>query len=196
MATEMVLVPKSVYERWNGDRTEGGSDGNLTPASGSESHKIVSKPNSGGDKATGDVSTDTDGSKKETLPTSGEGVKNDNKGDHEDISAIIETFPKNYRLYAKRLLVYIKKNGTDILEWGNDDKVVIYKGKTVNGSDIIELINYIFKTNAPKPKGLDTFRKGMDEIKVPMAYLKPYLLKPWCSKKCEKEMGQVLKCYN
>ena len=189
----MVLIPKSAYERWqsdqrtvvNGDHQK--DDGTKKSHNTDDSGGVI-KPQPLSSK--GSVKTSDETSKddkynqhnetgvKETLPASVDDLKNDNTGGNQDISAIVDAFPKNYRLYAKRLLTYIKRSGRDILEWDSENKIVAYRGVPVKGSDIIELINYIFKTSSPKPAGLDTFRKGLTEISVPKAYLKPYLLKP------------------
>ena len=193
MATEMVLIPKSTYERWQGDQVSDiagdnekqgdvkkslntdDSSGVITPEPVSSNSSVKKYGETVKDHTYSDVA---EGEMKETLPPSVDGVKNDNMGENQDVLAIVDSFPKNYRLYAKRLLIYIKKSGRDILEWDGENKIVAYKGQAVKGSDIIELINYIFKTSSPKPKGLDIFRKGLAEIRVPKAYLKPYLLKP------------------
>ena len=91
---------------------------------------------------------------------------------------LIEQFPENYRFYAKRLLLYIKRHGRSVLGWSDADNSLVYRANPVTGSNIVALINHIFKTNRKAPTGIDRFNKGMAEIKVPKAYLKPYLLKP------------------
>jgi hypothetical protein len=206
MATEMVLIPKSAYERWRSDQvieTAGDIDkkdeakkslntddtsGVKAPDPVSSNGRVKTSDVSGKDHKYADVA---DGEVKETLAPPLNGVKNDNTGENQDVLAMVEAFPKNYRLYAKRLLIYIKKSGAGILEWDGEKKVVVYRGKPVKGSDIIELINYIFKTSSPKPVGLDTFRKAMAEISVPKAYLKPYLLTPMgVSKKIKKKWAK------
>jgi hypothetical protein len=178
MATEMVLIPKAAYERWAREQSQGQSITDVERNQHDVKSDVMTTQDLSTSSKAGDTTRTIEGSEKTKETPTVESVQKDNKGEHQDIKAIIETFPKNYRLYAKRLLIYIRKNGPNILEWSDTDKTVIYRGEVVNGSDINELINYIFKTNAPKPTGLDTFRKGMTEINVPQAYLKPYLLKP------------------
>ena len=184
----MVLIPKAAYERWAAENSKGqaekkstskevGANVDHTPddTEGPSKQGIKTPTPVSNDAVAGDKLGDV---KNKSLPPVGADQKNDNMGDNQEMTAIIETFPKNYRLYAKRLLVYIKTKGANILEWNNTDKTLIYRGNIVTGSDIIELVNYIFKTNAAPPAGIDAFRKGLAEISVPKAYLKPYLLKP------------------
>ena len=199
MATEMVLIPKSAYDRWAKEQNQGQANkktevkekklDDSTQAAddnegSSKDSEAVVKPSKEVDKVSGSDNDNANStypangeSSKASIPPNVEG-KNNNRDEHQEISAIIELFPKNYRLYAKRLLVYIKKKGGNILGWNDKDKTLIYKGNAVTGSDIIELINHIFKTNAAPPTGIDAFRKGLTEISVPKVYLKPYLLKP------------------
>jgi hypothetical protein len=190
MAMEMVLIPKSAYERWVADKesVKGGDDTDTHVQMNSRSTAVVQDTDVGKSELSPDVqrSTSTDMDTDAPMDLHPSRVKNDNiyKDKKSDTltsmvdDAMIKKFHENYRLYARRLLNYIGKNGSDILAWDKDDNTIIYKGSVVDGSNIIDLITHIFKTNRPAPKGLASFRKGMDKIHVPKAYLKPYLLKP------------------
>ena len=174
----MVLIPKSTYERMRGigkgtvsDITDGGS------AEIDKTQDMVKQMNS-------DSGIDMD-----KTSTSSERVSDTQHSPTMTIPQdLIEKFPDNYRFYAKRLLIYIRKHGSSVLEWGDKDNVIKYKGITVEGSSIIDLINHVFKTNSRPPQGSDRFKRGLKEIKVPKVYLKPYLLKlPDASNKIKKK---------
>jgi hypothetical protein len=187
MATEMVLVPKSTYDRWMspphdnhqkdvvskkereyGDqvKTQGNSDLDMDDSENNLSDTIEGED--GGDKemASSSSSEKSDGSKSKE------------QSNFKDISFnILTKFPDEYKLYAKRLLSFIKKHGIGVLDW-NEDDVLLYKGDTVTGSDISQLIIHLFKTNRAPPRGMKQFREGLNKIRVPKAFIKPYLLKP------------------
>ena len=166
MATEMVLIPKSTYERLH---TIVKRDTQDTVTSNEPDNNI------NGDK-------DTPNTKR---PSSNDDIDNsDGVGDQKRLkpdtisSLLIEQFPESYRFYAKRLLGYIRKNGDSVLGWDDNNNTLLYRDNSVEGSNIVDLINHLFKTNSPKPKGNDMFMKGMVEVKVPKGYMKPYILKP------------------
>ena len=46
------------------------------------------------------------------------------------------------------------------------------------GTDIIDMIEHIFKKSKKKPNGYNQFKRGLVEIKVPKPFLKPSLLNP------------------
>ena len=167
----MVLIPKSTYDEWKNRGVKDVQEVN-------EAEEVTE------DKT---VKTSRD-DEMDTLKKSNEPIdikninqaviENNKYNDGENIEDMIDDFPLNYRLYAKRLLKYINKNGGDVIRWKNEDNTLIYRGIPQLGTDIIELVNYIFKTNSRKPKGIDSFNIGLKEIKTPKAYLKPYLLRP------------------
>ena len=181
----MVLIPKAAYDRWaiskdnsNGinlqeqeeDHIESDVQSQVKDKINDSNGHVVDEGNNNVKLATSD---DTDNNVKVTssdraLPR---------KTASEISSNIIDKFPYKYKLYAKRLLAFIKKNGAGIVEW-NDDGTFLYRGSPVEGSNITELIIHLFKTNRAAPKGVKQFRKGLDKIRVPKAFIKPYLLKP------------------
>ena len=178
MATEMVLIPKSTYDEW---KKRGVKD--LEEKEEVPQDNAVKKSNYNGiSKASRDDEMDTFKKSNEPIDIkkkmNQDVMENNKDNDGENIEDMIDDFPLNYRLYAKRLLKYIKKNGGDVITWKNEDNTLIYRGMPQIGTDIIELVNYIFKTNSRKPKGIDSFNIGLKEIKTPKAYLKPYLLRP------------------
>jgi hypothetical protein len=167
MATEMVLIPKSTYDLWK--KQGGGKEASGKNVSMEDENGEAKKKE---DTAVQKSSQHVNNNEDKVPPST-------NNDTYKTVSSdLIDKFPVNYRLYAKRLLQYIKKNGGDIITWKNDDTTLIYRGLAQLDTDIIELVNYIFKTNARKPKGLDAFNIGLKEIKTPKAYLKPYLLRP------------------
>jgi hypothetical protein len=91
--------------------------------------------------------------------------------------SIIDKFPRQYRLYAQRLLEYITKNGLNIISWDNDASF-IYKGVLVKDTNIVDLVKHIFKRIGLAPKGIKKFKKALDIIRVPKVFLKPFLIKP------------------
>jgi hypothetical protein len=183
MATEMVLIPKSTYEQWKADQ----ENDNLNPQNtqlttakaggyNDESKDTHAEDFKDNIHTPNDSERDVGVTKSSEVVTDAQSpAANDN---FRQLDVMLKKFPENYRLYARRLLKYIDKNGTDVLAWGRDDNTLIYGGNVIEGTNIIDLITHIFKTNSPPPKGVDLLRKGMVKIKVPKAYLKPYLLKP------------------
>ena len=177
----MVLIPKSTYERWQLDR-DGKTDAKVNDDNTGSTSGSKDEPVS--DKAT-DPDSDSDAHKRALASVSndhtvlpapiGEQTSTDTR---RITQTLLSKFSEDYRLYAKRLLTYIGKHGRDILAWNDENNALVYKGNLIEDSDIVELVTHIFKTNARPPKGFDSFRKGIDVIRVPKAYLKPYLLKP------------------
>jgi hypothetical protein len=90
---------------------------------------------------------------------------------------IIDQFQSKYRLYATRLLEYIVKKGENKLSW-DDEGRVIYNDVVMNDSNIVDLVQHIFKRIGSPPKGIKKFRKALAEIRVPKVFLKPFLIKP------------------
>jgi hypothetical protein len=90
---------------------------------------------------------------------------------------IMVKFTPKYSLYAKRLLEYIAKNGHDKLSWESSG-MMIYNGSIIRGTDMVSLVRYIFNKIGTAPKGMKQFRQGLNEIRTPKVYLKPFLLKP------------------
>ena len=187
MATEMVLIPKSTYDKWLTSRGKHNQQEELDVMDvGSLTNDVDTKDVEMPDemlKNTDDIIMEK---KPEVSPGLNElkitpSVDNSlpaNISDGQDISSsLLETFPQKYRLYAKRLLLFIKKHGVGIIEWTNDG-VVLFKGGALLGSDITEVITHLFKTNRAPPTGMKQFREGLDKIRVPKAFIKPYLLKP------------------
>jgi hypothetical protein len=82
-----------------------------------------------------------------------------------------------FKLYGKRILHYMKKHGKDIVGW-NDKGMLIYQGVFRPKTNIITLIEYIFKGKGDPPTGIKVFRRALKEIRTPKAFLKPFLFKP------------------
>ena len=172
MATEMVLIPKSTYDAWKKSST---NDGNKEEAA---TRRLKSNDSDPVISVEEEVIDNLKKLPENNIPNNIDKLLPQNKGSENIDADMLDEFPLNYRLYAQRLLQYIKKSGTDVITWKNDDATLIYRGTPQVGSNIIELVNYIFKTNSRKPKGLEVFNIGLKEIKTPKAYLKPYLLRP------------------
>ena len=100
----------------------------------------------------------------------------DNKQVHPSMD-IITHFGRRYRFYAERLLRYIIKNGLDKVSW-NAQRQLLYNGVVKPGTDIVLIVEYIFKGVGNIPKGVKQFRKALNEINVPKVFLKTFLLKP------------------
>ena len=141
MATEMVLIPKSTYDAWkkSGDKIAG------TDRKTSHYTETGNKLQEEAIETLKKTHEDTKDNDIDKLSAK----KNDSQHiDTDMLEDMLDEFPLNYRLYAKRLLQYIKKSGGDVITWKNDDTTLIYRGTPQVGSDIIELVNYIFKTNS------------------------------------------------
>ena len=162
MATEMVLIPKTTYERLR----EGMAVAKTDVVEKDESEQVPDKPHD----ETATISSDAPPDKNVNQLPQAKASKL--------YVTLVEQFPENYRLYAKRLLGYIKKHGSSVLGWNDNDNTLIYRDSLVTGSNIVDLINHLFKTNSNPPRGNERFKKGLTELKVPKAYLKPYLLNP------------------
>jgi hypothetical protein len=174
MASEMVLIPKAAYEKWvmsentvemknddeklsHGDKKE---KTNVSDNSSSQQHEEKNNAEDS-DEASVERLFEEDNKKSDTVPFS-----------------LIERLPSKYRLYGKRLLSYIKRHGGKRMAWDEDDNALIYNGSKVEGSDIIDLVLHVFKTNKRPPLGMNQFMKGSDEIRVPKSFFKPYKLNP------------------
>jgi hypothetical protein len=177
MATEMVLIPKAAYERLQLSDNKLELDTNMEVG-----HNAKSDNNEKLDIMDASSSSSSSSSSRHEEEAAGQVIhENDNKNndDNDNVAiSMIELFPPKYKLYAKRLLTYIKRHGGKVMAWNDDDNALIYNGSKVEGSDIVELITHLFKSNRPAPVGTHQFRKGSDKIRVPKAFLKPYMLKP------------------
>jgi len=159
MAQEMVLIPKATYER-------------LRDSVNDDDKKTLKEKES---SYSSDIKNDNDNTKESSI------TDDRDQPEHKTPMlqpSLVEQFPENYRLYAKRLLGYIRKHGSSILGWIDNDNTLLYRETAVTGTNIVDLIIHQFKTNSSPPKGNERFKKGLSELKVPKAYLKPYLLKP------------------
>jgi hypothetical protein len=159
MAQEMVLIPKATYER-------------LRDSVNDDDKKTLKEKES---SYSSDIKNDNDNTKESSITDDRD--QPEHKTPMLQLS-LVEQFPENYRLYAKRLLGYIRKHGSSILGWIDNDNTLLYRETAVTGTNIVDLIIHQFKTNSSPPKGNERFKKGLSELKVPKAYLKPYLLKP------------------
>jgi hypothetical protein len=205
MATEMVLVPKTRYEKLLVDDktytdklryyetllSNNGIDlanrkANVTPAimnketndnNDPASHDDSNMAPSTTNKTLNDVATnDKDVMDDSSITTTTPNQVISNKP-IEPPMTIIEKFPRQYRLYAKRLLEYITKNGLNTISWDNDASF-IYKGVLMKDTNIVDLVKHIFKRIGSPPKGIKKFKKGLDIIRMPKVFLKPFLIKP------------------
>ena len=165
MATEMVLIPKATYERL---RLSDKKPFIQKDDSISEDASVASSASS---------ASTTSGHTETPSVDRSDSTQVNNYNDNVS-QTLLHKFTPDYRLYAKRLLVYIKKHGSDVLSWTDDDYALVSKGKKVEGSDVTELIMHLFGVNIEQPIGLQLFMKGMEAIRVPKAFLKPYMLKP------------------
>jgi hypothetical protein len=183
MATEMVLIPKTTYERLQlSDKVkENGTfidNKDLQPQTASLSSSSVAAPPpaAAGEQAGSPHPPSTNFSANLTQVSDNDKIA---ASENETIaSTLLDKFKPSFRLYAKRLLIYIKKHGGNILEWTDDDNAFVYKGHKVEGSNIYQLIMHVFRTNRHPPSGVKQFIKAVGEIRVPKAFLKPYMLKP------------------
>ena len=166
----MVLIPKATYERLRENLND--ADDKVTPKDEQASHKSAIKNNNNND--------DDNANADENIMESKATADGDSVVHKTPLlpSSLIEQFPENYRLYAKRLLGYIRKHGSSVIGWIDNENTFLYRETAVTGSNIVDLVIHLFKTNSSPPKGNERFKKGLTELKVPKAYLKPYLLKP------------------
>ena len=195
MATEMILVPKTRYEKMASDDKEyhnklgyyttllrdNGIDFNdqsdITDNaidSDSMNKQQSSKPPV---KADNDVGGNEMVEKVESSSSSkSEDYVNSSLRGQSPMD-IVTQLPEKYRLYGKRLLAYINKNGKNILGW-TASGLLIYRGVDIAKTDIIALVSHIFKSNTQPPNGIKQFKKALKEIRTPKVFLKPFLLTP------------------
>lgn len=178
----MVLVPRVRYEKLLADDKEYKANTSIDDKTLNERDGRTSDPDVSTKKT--DSNESSDEKKEETTDDSGDLKKNDDQGDDSkpknqtsSPTDIVMQFPQKYQLYAKRLLGYIKKNGGFILGWDNEGRIV-YNGVVLDGTNIKTLVQHIFKSKGPPPKGIKKFRKALNEIRVPKVFLKPFFLKP------------------
>ena len=79
--------------------------------------------------------------------------------------SIIETVPTTYRTRASNLLRFIKND--DKIKW-NDNGIVTYNGRTLNNSNIIDLVNDVVRPRKrSQPNRWQEFAQALDELNVP-----------------------------
>jgi hypothetical protein len=178
MATEMILVPKTRYERLVTEDKEHQDKLN---------HYITLLRDNGindTDQLDGEKDPPLNVLEETPLGATSETTIDDVKGqvwaDTATIASpmnFVAQLQEKYKLYGKRLLEYIKKHGEQNIGW-DDNGLIIYNGKPVPKTAIIPLVEYIFKNKGTPPNGIKQFKKGLKEIRTPKAFLKPFLLKP------------------
>lgn len=174
MATEMVLVPKKRYERLSDKDKEYGDKVSYYTTLLRENGINFTEPKTGEvDSAVSNANSDT----VRSASYDKEQTKQANVVKYSSPMNIKEQLPRKYHLYGKRLLEYIKKHGRNMLGW--DEKgVIIYRGRVIAKTAIIELIKYIFDSKGKPPTGIKDFRRGLKEIRTPKVFFKPDLLQP------------------
>ena len=79
--------------------------------------------------------------------------------------SIIDTIPTTYQRKARNLLRFIKNN--DQINW-NDRGIVTYNGNTLNGSNIVDLINDVIRPRKhSQPNNWQQFASALHQINVP-----------------------------
>jgi hypothetical protein len=151
MATEMVLIPKARYERFiNGDKE-------LQDKVNYYEELLEKKKSNDNDNNEDSVSMSTD--KSGTSANVLAKVKS-HGSDTADARTPIKTisnpsiypspltifnqFDPKFTIYGKRLLGYIKKYGSNVLGW-DDDAIILYKDRGMDGTNIVDMIEHIFK---------------------------------------------------
>jgi hypothetical protein len=198
MATEMVLVPKTRYEKLLTDDKDHvdkvryyetllnnngiGQDNSKSAAEGAgpvENKPVKETPtiNDDNNEQNGATVTTNDDTVKLGVIGENKSLIHTNKPIEPPLDSIIERFPRKYRFYAKRLLAYIVKNGLKTITW-DAAGTLTYNGAVLRDTNIVDIVKHVFKSIGTPPKGIKQFRKGLSEIRVPKIFLKPFLLKP------------------
>ena len=107
---------------------------------------------------------DTDeSSQADSVLTSLSSVKvdsHDGPGRELDLESVAHTLGKPYRHKAKELLKHVKRSSPNHFAWDNKG-MIVYKGKHIKGSNIIDLIRSVMykKSKITSPVGLTEFLK-------------------------------------
>ena len=90
--------------------------------------------------------------------------------DKPDEHDLLTYMPKNIKNKAAQLIEYIKR--TPVLSW-NDRLNLIYKGRIIPGSNIVDLIRAAsYKYKDFNPPGQDEFHRALREQNVPETLLR------------------------
>lgn len=82
---------------------------------------------------------------------------------------IIATIPASYRKDASKLLNILD----NVISYDRETKEITYKGTTVPGSNIADLVqDTISKTKKAPPVGIEVFQKAINEANVPLSLKK------------------------
>ena len=78
---------------------------------------------------------------------------------------VLETVPDKMKKKARLLLGRIR--ASSVMGW-DDDGQLVYKGKTVQGSNVADLVNDVLRQRKHfNPTGWETFAQGLKETNVP-----------------------------
>ena len=90
---------------------------------------------------------------------------------------ILEAMPQRYKHKVKVILSHIIRDPSKILAW-NDVGELVYKGTTIPGSHIIDLLkDSQYEHKAYHLTGVNTFYRGLEEIHVPKTVLRKFINK-------------------
>ncbi|MED5363447.1 MAG: hypothetical protein VX790_04625 [Bacteroidota bacterium] len=78
---------------------------------------------------------------------------------------IIKSVPKTLKNRAELLLQKLKQH-EDVVNW-NDRGELIYHGKDVRGSNILDLVNDILRNRKTNPRGWEFFARGLAHMNIP-----------------------------
>jgi len=88
-----------------------------------------------------------------------------------DVDVILSAIPKNFRNRAKSLLTHIMADTAHTLQW-NERGELLYRGTLIPGSHITDLLkNSQRHYRHLQPIGQKEFRKGLQELNVPLGLL-------------------------
>ena len=84
------------------------------------------------------------------------------------LNSLVDALPKTFQNSAKHLVKELERYPQNI-SWNADNKEVIIDGKTLPGSNIVDLIGDVLRNRktVPSPLHADTFLKLLANLNIP-----------------------------
>lgn len=87
------------------------------------------------------------------------------------ISEILEVIPKRYRSKVEAILTFTSRDPNDTIGW-NSKGELIYKGSTILGSHIVDLLKDTqYQHKSYTPVGATQFYQGLKELHIPVTLI-------------------------
>lgn len=90
-------------------------------------------------------------------------------GNNTDIeSKIFQTVPLRHKGIAQRIINFLKEKN---ITW-TENKELSLNNKVIDGSNVIELINFLLRSRTKKPVAFEKFKEILDENNFPQHFIK------------------------